>query len=86
MAPKGGGNNGPQLVTYHEPEGDLSCEFVEWRFEPTPENEFKMSYYELPDLAPESMQRRGTLVYWLVGLAVAGLVLALVIRRVAARR
>lgn len=58
------------------------CEFAGWSFEPTPEAEFLMPFYSLPDLVSPS---RNTLYYWLAGSAVFVLFVAIVLRRYASR-
>ena len=84
--PPGSISQAPKRVTFHEPEGASTCDFLDWRFEPTPIEEFRLSHYALPDLSPKPKPQRSAMPYWLGGSAVAALVLAVVARRAAARR
>lgn len=73
-------------MTFHNADGDESCEFLDWRFEPTAREEFQLSHYGLPDVPATGKYRSHAITYWLAGAAVAGLVIALALRRIANRR
>jgi len=76
----------PRRITVRDQTGDVSiCEFVNWSFESTPEAEFGMPYYRLPDLVSKSSAPRRTFVYWCLGLATVGIVFAVLLRRLASR-
>jgi hypothetical protein len=76
----------PRRVTVRNQTGDVSiCEFVSWSFEPTPEAEFGMPYYGLPDLVSKAKAPRRTFVYWCLGIATVGIVFAVLLRRLATR-
>lgn len=76
----------PHLVTFRDGQFAFFCEFLDWRFEPTPREEFEMSYFGQPNVAATGTKRSHTITYWLAGGAVAGLVVALALRRIANRR
>ena len=76
----------PRRVSIRDETGEtLFCEFADWSFEPTPEREFKMAFYGLPDLLSKSGARRSALPYWLGGIAATGLAVAFLLRRFASR-
>ncbi len=76
----------PLRVTIRDQPGSSSvCEFVDWSFEPTPEAEFMMPFYGLPDLASKASRSRGGMTYWLGGGALATLVAAIMFRRLSTR-
>ena len=71
----------PRRVIIRGPTDESSCEYTNWSFEPTPIAEFGMPFYGLPDLTARVEKRWSTLPYWLAGLAVAGVGLAFVLKR-----
>jgi len=85
--PPGDGPPLPRLVVFRDgTAATWRCEFGEWLAAPTPEAEFKMTHYGLPDLLDKRGARRWSLPFWLAAAAAGGLVLAYVLRRLAARR
>lgn len=77
-----GGFSLPHRVVSHDTSGGTSiCEFAAWEFEPTPEAEFKMGSYNLPDLVSAPKSSRHAYTYWLAGVAAVGFTAALVLRR-----
>lgn len=77
----------PRRVAIRDETGETAfCEFVDWSFEPTPEREFGMPYYGLPDLVARVNTPRIAPIYWLSGIAAAGLAAALMLRRFATHR
>jgi len=83
-APPQGGMPVPRSVKVTTPGSSTSCEFETVSFEPTPEREFAMNYYGLPDLTKPRGEPwwKGT-AFWLVGAAALGLVVAYALRRLA---
>ena len=75
------GKTVPKMVTFREPRGTATCEFVDWNFESTPIDEFSMSFYDLPDIASDARKPKSFLYYWLIGIAVVGIAVALFLRR-----
>lgn len=71
----------PRRVVSRDTSGGTStCEFTDWTFKPTPEAEFKMTYYELPDLVSNPTASYQLLPYWLCLVGVAGLIAAGLLR------
>ena len=65
---------------------DATCTFESMSMEPTPESQFRMSAYGLPDLASSVPRRPHSYFgYWAGGIAVAGLLLAILIGALARR-
>ncbi len=75
----------PRLVTIRDHVGVSSCEFSNWKFEGTPEAEFGMPHYGLPDLTAKTTSSPSSLPYWLVGFALAGLALSFFLKRAGSR-
>ncbi|RUL88948.1 hypothetical protein [Tautonia sociabilis] len=71
----------PELVTIRDAEGaTVECHFSGWTFEPTPESEFNMEYFGLPDLATEARRSGRSLTFWFVTLAMTSLIAATILR------
>ena len=78
----------PKKVAVVEPSHlTRTWEFDELSLAPTPEAEFTMAAFGLPDLMsqPGVDQSRSHLGYWFVGLAIAGIIAAFTMRRLASR-
>ncbi len=73
----------PRLVSFRDTQFTFFCEFLDWQFEPTPAEEFQMSHFGHRDLPATGKKRSYVLTYWLAGGAVAVLVVALAVRRIA---
>ena len=76
----------PNRVTFRDNGETSICEFDAWSFEPTPENEFSMTFYGLPDLIAKANAKRIPLYYWLGGLAAVVLVFAVILGWLSSRR
>lgn len=77
-----GGPSLPRRVVARDASGVTSiCEFVDWKFESTPEAEFKMGFYNLPDLVSASSTRSRLHLYVLLGIAAVAFAAALALRR-----
>ena len=66
----------PVSIDHREVDGNLRCEFAQIVFKGTPEVEFTMPYYGLPDLTEPVVRPRDRLAYWLAGLMALVLVSA----------
>ena len=78
----------PKKVAVVEPSNlTRTWEFDELSLASTPESEFTMTAFGLPDLMnrPGVDQSRSHLGYWFVGLAIVGILTALVMRKLASR-
>ena len=76
----------PRRVTCRDGGGESSiCEFRDWSFEPTPEEEFKPTHYGLPNLVDQAGATRSLLPYWLGGLGAATFMAAVLLRRYVSR-
>lgn len=65
---------------------DMTCVFEDISADPTPESQFRMSAYGLADLSSAVPRRtRSNFAYWAGGLAVTGLLLAILIGALARR-
>lgn len=72
----------PSRVVSRDGSGVTSvCEFIDWKFESTPEAEFKMDFYNLPDLVEAPKHKINTYVYVISGFAAVAFAAALVLRR-----
>ncbi|OJW17765.1 MAG: hypothetical protein BGO49_26550 [Planctomycetales bacterium 71-10] len=58
-----------------------TCDFTDWKFESTPEAEFKMSFYNVPDLVDVPKNRKTLYISMFVGAAAVVFAAALVFRR-----
>ncbi len=76
----------PRRVTIRMPEDDTTCEFLKWSFERTPLAEFGMPFHGLPDLASRARIQEKSPANWLLAIAAGGVVLALILWRLAASR
>jgi hypothetical protein len=84
--PMAGGVPTPKLVKYTDPNSRTEvCEFEVVGFGPTPEREFSMEHYGLPDLSGRPTARTNGLLPVVVGLSVVGLLLGIILRWMAGR-
>lgn len=84
--PDPGGIPVPKLVKFVDPNLKTEvCEFRSVSFDGTPRGEFSMEFYDLPDIAATPPVRGFSLVPWLAGLGVLGLVVGVALK-LAARR
>lgn len=65
--------------------GTRVCEFDEWRSESTPEAEFRMPFYGLPDLVAATNVPRNGVLTWLGMVAVGIAAVAFILRWIASR-